>query len=325
MRAWAVLMVAAVLAGCASPAPPEPPADASGTTLAWRSHAAAPTPRTEVAAAALDTRLVALGGFVADGTNVGTLEVFDPATEAWSVGPSFPLPIHHTALVVHDGAIYAFGGFTGEAFVPTAGVFRWAPGDAAWAPVALLPVPRAAHAAALVGDRVVLAGGFTLGNALLPQVDVYDTAAGAWSRGPDLPVPRDHLGAAAVADLVYAVGGEEGGHDANVAAVHRWDPADPTAPWVEVAPLPRPRGSLAVAVLEERILAVGGQDLERTFDDVDAYDAVRNAWVPLPPLPTARHGFGLAAWGGRAYALLGGPEPGLSVTGAVESLGPGEM
>lgn len=322
MRA-AVLVLAVLLAGCAGPAPVQPPAEGPVGALAWRSHAAAPTPRTEVAAVALDAVIVTVGGFVGAGPNVPTVEVYAPGADAWTEGPDFPLPIHHTALVAHEGSVYAFGGFTTDAFVPTTGVFRWAPGEPAWRPVALLPAPRAAHAAAKVGDSVVLAGGFTLGNALLADVDVFDLDTGTWSRGPDLPTPRDHLGAAELAGFVYAVGGEEGGHDANVAAVHRWDPTAPA--WEEAPALPRPRGSLAVTVLDGRIVAAGGQDLERTFDDADAFDGNATAWVPLPAMPTARHGFGLAAWGGRAYALLGGPEPGLSVTGGVESLGRQEM
>jgi hypothetical protein len=43
-------------------------------------------------------------------------------------------------------------------------------------------------------------------------------------------------------------------------------------------------------------------------------------WARLPDLPTPRHGLGVVALGGRVWAVAGGPEPGLTVSGATESL-----
>ncbi|HEY9457823.1 MAG TPA: kelch repeat-containing protein, partial [Gaiella sp.] len=43
-------------------------------------------------------------------------------------------------------------------------------------------------------------------------------------------------------------------------------------------------------------------------------------WIRLPDLPTPRHGLGVVALGGRIWVVAGGPEPGLTVSGAVESL-----
>jgi len=43
-------------------------------------------------------------------------------------------------------------------------------------------------------------------------------------------------------------------------------------------------------------------------------------WLRLPDLPTPRHGLGVVGLGGRVWVVAGGPEPGLTVSGAVESL-----
>jgi hypothetical protein len=43
-------------------------------------------------------------------------------------------------------------------------------------------------------------------------------------------------------------------------------------------------------------------------------------WERLDDLPTPRHGLGVVAHSGRVYAIAGGPRPGLTVSGAVESL-----
>jgi hypothetical protein len=51
-----------------------------------------------------------------------------------------------------------------------------------------------------------------------------------------------------------------------------------------------------------------------------AYDVRARRWARLPDLPTPRHGLGVVALGGRVWAVAGGPRPGLTVSGAVESL-----
>jgi N-acetylneuraminic acid mutarotase len=312
-------LLALLLAGCAAPPAPQPPA-APGTlepAWAWEARTAAPTPRTEVAAAALDGRIYVVGGFDSSGANVATVEVYDPAADSWRPGPAYPIPIHHTVLVAHEGSVWGFGGFTSAAFVPTNLVFRLQGG--AWQAAGTLPVPRAAGAGAVLDGKLYLFGGFGLGQQLLGQVDVFDLATQAWARGPDLPTPRDHLGAAALEGRVWAVGGEEGGHGANVDALEALDPA--SRRWEAKAPLLRPRGSLQAATLGGGIVAVGGQDLQETYPDADHYDPARDAWRALPPMPTARHGLGVAVVGEQLYVLAGGPQPGQSVTGAVEVLG----
>jgi hypothetical protein len=48
--------------------------------LAWKTLAAAPSARTEVAATVLGTRIYVAGGYRSDGGMVATVEVFDTAT-----------------------------------------------------------------------------------------------------------------------------------------------------------------------------------------------------------------------------------------------------
>jgi hypothetical protein len=55
---------------------------------------------------------------------------------------------------------------------------------------------------------------------------------------------------------------------------------------------------------------------------VYAYELRTKRWRRLADLPTPRHGLGVVASGGRVYAVAGGPVPGLTVSGAVESLAP---
>jgi hypothetical protein len=53
---------------------------------------------------------------------------------------------------------------------------------------------------------------------------------------------------------------------------------------------------------------------------VYAYRIADRQWIRLDDLPTPRHGLGVAAVGGRVFVIGGGPDPGLTVSGANESL-----
>ena len=54
--------------------------------------------------------------------------------------------------------------------------------------------------------------------------------------------------------------------------------------------------------------------LFRSFEANQRYQPATDGWESMPPLPTARHGLGAAALGGRLYVLAGGATPGGSQT-----------
>ena len=60
-----------------------------------------------------------------------------------------------------------------------------------------------------------------------------------------------------------------------------------------------------------------------TIAEVLAYRIAERRWVQLDDLRTPRHGLGVAALADRVYVIGGGPEPGLTVSSANESLAVG--
>jgi non-specific serine/threonine protein kinase len=179
------------------------------------------------------------------------------------------------------------------------------------------PEPRAAAAAAsTAAGRVYVVGGRT-GDGLARDTLVFDLRSLRWSRAPG-PTPREHLAATALRGLVYAIGGRRAGYDTNVATVEAYDPA--ARRWRRLPPLPSARGGTGAAAIAGRIVSVGGEAPGGTIATVFAYEVDRRRWSPLPDLPTPRHGLGVVTLQGRVWALAGGPEPGLTVSGAVESL-----
>jgi N-acetylneuraminic acid mutarotase len=76
------------------------------------------------------------------------------------------------------------------------------------------------------------------------------------------------------------------------------------------APITTPRGGVASAVLNGRLVVFGGEGntaagADGVFPDIEAYDPVSNSWEELPPLDVPRHGYGAAELDGRVY-LAGG-------------------
>jgi hypothetical protein len=82
----------------------------------------------------------------------------------------------------------------------------------------------------------------------------------------------------------------------------------------------RPRSGFAAARVKGRIVVFGGEDATKTIGPVEIYDTHTNGWGDLPGMRTPRHGLGAASKGKRVYALVGGPEPALSVSNLIEFL-----
>ncbi|MDB5104007.1 MAG: Kelch repeat-containing protein precursor [Fibrobacteres bacterium] len=92
---------------------------------AWVRNQPMKTPRSLVAACALDDRLYTLGGFLEpdNRTPVGTVEEFDPATLQWTIRGPMPTPRTGATCSEAGGRLYVFGGmggFDGSPSVPLA-------------------------------------------------------------------------------------------------------------------------------------------------------------------------------------------------------------
>ena len=95
------------------------------------------------------------------------------------------------------------------------------------------------------------------------------------------------------------------------------------ATWRGVAPSMRAPRVTGAAAIAGRLVSIGGESPQGTERAVWALRLSTRRWSQLANLPTPRHGLGVVALGGRVWVVAGGPEPGLTVSGAVESLAVG--
>jgi N-acetylneuraminic acid mutarotase len=228
-------------------------------------------------------------------------------------------PVNHAGLVVLEGNLYVVGGYSGPDNRPTdrLTVVNLATGTIRQA--APLPTPRGALAAAALDGRIHAVGGTT--ESSVRDHDVYDPTTDTWSRAAPLRVPRNHLAAVAHQGLIFAFGGRDE-TSFTLDAAETYDPKRDS--WTAIAPLPTGRSGIGAAVFEDtRIVVFGGEvggAAGRTFGEAEAYDPATNTWEALAPMPTPRHGLGVAAAGGDIFVIAGGPQPGLTATDQTEVL-----
>jgi serine/threonine protein kinase/N-acetylneuraminic acid mutarotase len=273
--------------------------------LDWRPIASPPFRRQYAASTAANGKLWVFGGIGVKSSST-TSKVYDPASDSWTTGPGLPAPLHHLMAVTYKGEPVVIGGFVpGEELTSGQSDRVYVLRGGAWEQFPRLNHARAAAAAAVVGDKIVVVGGQADGK-LVPQTEVFDGER--WTEGAEIPTPREHVGAASDGRYLYAVGGRELSADQNSAAVERYDPASDS--WTELEGMPKATGSVGAAYVGGRLITVGGESISSVSDAVQAYDIQKRTWSQLPALPTARHGVAVSALKNSLYAVGGATVPG---------------
>jgi N-acetylneuraminic acid mutarotase len=259
-------------------------ADAWTSGLAERPHVGE-----HHAAEVVGGKLYLFGGF--NGGSSGAVQIYDPATNAWTLGAPMPFSAGSASSALIGGRVYVAGGIVN--FQPNVGgqttdqAAVYDPAADQWNPIA--PMPRGANHAASATDGVslyVFGGRDGKGDVLngFATVQVYDPATNIWRSSDD--------------------------------------------PGSGLAPLPRGRGGTGKAVFIGGEFYVmggetkngGGATANRVFSRVDVYDPARNAWRTAPDMPTPRHGIFPLLHGSRIYAVAGGTRAGNSQSTATEIL-----
>ena len=274
--------------------------------LKWRPIRDAPFRRQYAASTVVDGKVWVFGGIGVKSSST-TTKVYDPAKDTWTAGPGLPLPLNHLMAVTYGGAPVVMGGFIpGDELTSEQSDRVYALRDGTWDELPRLKHPRAAAAAAVVGDKIVVVGGQADGK-LVAQTEMYDGER--WSDVDEMPTPREHLAAASDDRYLYAVGGRDLSSDKNVATLERYDPVSDS--WKTLKSMPTASGGIGAAYVGGRVITVGGEDPTSASDAVQAYNIQKNTWSSqLPKLPSARHGVAVTALKDSLYAVGGAAKPG---------------
>jgi large repetitive protein len=266
------------------------------------------------------------------------VEVFDPATGSWETRATAPLEMHHFQAVEYDGRIYVLGALTGgypnEDPIPH--VYIYDPAADHWSRGPEIPADRRRGAAGVVvhEGRIYLVSGIQNGHSdgHVPWLDAFDPRTGEWEQLPDSPRARDHFHAAVVEGRLYAAGGRR-------SSAATGEPFQLTIPEVDVydfasrtwstlpaaANLPTERAGTAAAVLQARLVVLGGESgsQQPAHAEVEAFDPRTGRWELWPPMLEGRHGTQAIAYDGRIYIAAGSKTRGADEIDSQEVFTPG--
>ena len=122
----------------------------------WQTLSSMPTPRSDLAAAAVDGALYAIGGY--DGRTLSAVELFDPRKNAWEPLAPMPSPRSDFVAAAESGRVYRLGGLD-EYYEALDTCQRFDPETNAWETLAPLRIPRWSFAVCVIDRRVYAVGG----------------------------------------------------------------------------------------------------------------------------------------------------------------------
>lgn len=273
----------------------------------WVNLARMNEPRQEHGTAELAGRIYVVGGLAGRGN---ATEIYDPGTNTWSLGADLPVVTDHPWAAAVGGRIYVGGGTGNRAF-------SYDPAANAWTEIAPSAyVHGGTPATGVIGGRIYVAGG-TGGGMFGNEVEVYDPAANRWTILAPMSCARNHTAGGVLGGRLYVAGGRPG----NQRCLEAYDPASNI--WTRRADMPTGRSGIAGAVVGQCFYVFGGEgnggDPLGIFHQVEGYDPSTDAWTPLPPMQTGRHGIYAAVIGGTVYLPGGATVAGLGVTGIHEA------
>ena len=282
----------------------------------WRPIADARIARDAVAVTEADGTIWVFGGMGADNRISEAHEGYDPAIDSWKSGEALPVPVQHAMAVTWQDTPVVLGGWRTDGANPKVATDRvWRIVNSRWTDLPPLLQPRAAAAAAVVADRIIVTGGVGADGKLLNTTEIFDGTS--WKLAAPIPTPRQMSGVESDGKLVYVLGGSNGTSD--LAAVEAYDPTSDT--WTTLPEIPGRRSDLGVAFADGRLVVVGGLSAGQVLKSVVAFDLASHSWNGLPDLATARHGMAVAGVGKTVYAIGGSTGAGDDqVTSTAEAL-----
>jgi N-acetylneuraminic acid mutarotase len=245
-------------------------------------------------AVAINGKLYVLGGCVMSDCRIGTtnaLEIYDPATNAWSNGASMVTARFGAAAGVIGGKLYVAGGDTAcPPCVATNTTEIYDPATNTWTAGAPIPAARELAMGAVVNGRLYVIGG-SAGAATLDRVDVYDPAANSWTSAASMPVARHGAAVGVINGRIHVVGGGSG--SVYLAVNESYDPGSDT--WTEQAPMSIARTYLSGGVVNQKLYVVDGFNAVQLSAN-EAFDANLTTVITInpgdttPPTTTANAG-----------------------------------
>jgi len=262
--------------------------------------------------------------------NDSNVNIYDPATDSWTVGANAPFPVHHVQALAYDGLIYMVGAFIDNNFPmenPSPNIVIYDPLTDTWLMGPTIPNNRlrGSMGAVVYQDKIYVVNGLTNGHTSgwVNWFDVFDPRTNQWEQLPNSPRARDHFHAAVIGNKLYVAGGRRSGQQSTFA---------PTIGAVDVYNfqsnswstlpnnIPTQRGAATTAVLGNELIIIGGeQNSGLANNQTEALNVNTNNWRALAPMIQGRHGTQAIVNNNGIYVASGSPNVGGGFTRTQEA------
>ena len=273
-----------------------------------------PFKRRALATVAIDGKIMVIGGMQSEGGTTKQVDIYEPETGKWMMGPEFPGQGFGAAADTVSGKVMATAA--------EGGVYTWAPGDEAWNHIGVLTFPRFFHQVA--GDHngdLLIIGGISGGMrpSQVERISYNSSPVSAIVQHWTVPTPSDAKNRQAFFirnGWIYMFGGNNstGQHDFQrnnfLDEGYRMNLA--TMAWRPCSDYPMPRQSIQTVMHEDGKsgFALGGfgfgEEAAETQNEGCTYNFKKNEWVVTGPhLPVSRSQFGMARHGDEIWVFGG--------------------
>ena len=165
----------------------------------WHNLVPMPTPRTNLAAAALDGLIYVAGGRDQDGELLNTVEVYDSHNNTWADGPALPERRAQAAAASLGGVLYVAGGFVQDGGVEAPSNSVLALGPAGWTPLnEPMPTARVRLRLVAAGEHLYAIGGQNTDGFSVSTVERYHPVTETWTELASMNHDRGLPGAVAI-------------------------------------------------------------------------------------------------------------------------------
>jgi N-acetylneuraminic acid mutarotase len=256
-------------------------------TNTWTTKEPMPTARYGFGIAVYQNKIHVMGG-----ANYGFLkahEVYDPLTDTWEIKNGTDFGGFFCANVVNEN-LYVIGGwlqYLPPVLMRTQNMV-YDPITDSWIGLESIPVGVGDYASAVIDDRIYVIGGRNYN--LQPQnlTQIYDPETDTWYTGNPIPLALFSAAAGGTSGefaqkRIYVVGGSTSDDMVNN-VTYVYDPQSDT--WTTATSLLTARYRLSVAVLDDKLFAIGGRKGDQYYMEYFNNNEMYTPFGYVPEFPS---------------------------------------
>ncbi len=242
----------------------------------WVDMASMKEPRSSMAVATFDGKIIVIGGRSALGV-LSSVEMYDPINDTWSTLTEKPTAVYDASAAVIGERIYVPGGKKEDgSLTKVLEVFN--PRKNEWESFSELPVALSAYGLASYEGQIYLFGGWDSQKAL-DTVWRYNPNTDSWNQASPMPSARLNPSVYADAGKIYVMGGSDGEDKVNINESYSpYIELENENPWKAEPNLPEKLSGYAAIKLNNKIAIIGDKSFDSGAIDQFHYSPVQREW-----------------------------------------------